>query len=288
MPSGADASLVFGAVSLGLPYGLRRSGAGANQLPSDDDVRALVEGALALGVDTFDTAPAYGTSEERLGAVLGGRAAVWTKVTAGDPAASLATSLDRLGRSSVDVLQWHNWSAKLASDPAWVERWTALRGDPRVKRLGATTYGVADAVAAVNSGLFELVQVEFNLLVQGVVNAIAPDALARRVDIAVRSVLLQGALTDEGRDLPQLPTLREGVRRARDLAREGGGLTALAMRAAIEHPAIRYVLIGFDRTAQLQDAVRIAKGPRLTDALHERARALDLSGDPACDPRNWR
>jgi aryl-alcohol dehydrogenase-like predicted oxidoreductase len=39
-------------------------------LPSDDEVQTLIGGILDLGVNYIDTAPAYGTSEERLGRIL--------------------------------------------------------------------------------------------------------------------------------------------------------------------------------------------------------------------------
>jgi aryl-alcohol dehydrogenase-like predicted oxidoreductase len=273
--------LVFGAASLGMAYGLPRDDAAANQAPDESDATAIVEQALSLGVTTFDTAPAYGDSELRLGRALGGRGQVWTKVAAGDPSTSLDASLVRLQRPSVQLLQWHNWTAVLGGDASWVRAWSVLRGDARVERLGATTYGVDDAVAAAESGFFDVVQCEFNLLNQRVVAALS----GRSIKVAVRSVLLQGALTDEGRALPSKPALRGGVERARSLAH--GRLTRFALRAALEHPAITHVLIGIDRRAQLDEAVEIADGPSLTDDDRAAIASLDLAGDPATDPRTW-
>lgn len=278
--------VVFGAASLGMAYGLPRQGAVANIAPAESDAAALVERALALGITTFDTAPAYGESESRLGRLLGARGAVWTKVAAGDPGASLAASLVRLRRPRVELLQWHNWTAALGHDAAWTAAWSSLRGDARVARLGATTYGVADAVAAATSGLFDVVQCEFHILNQGVVAALAEHARRGAITVAVRSVLLQGALTDDGRELPDLPSLRAGVERARSAA-GGVGLTRLAVRAALEHPAIAHVLVGIDRLEQIEEVSRIAAGPALGAGLSERVASLDLGGDPACDPRTW-
>lgn len=282
MPDLLHGKLVFGAASLGMAYGLPRDGAAANQAPSEADAAALVQRALELGVTVFDTAPAYGDSELRLGRALGDHGSVWTKVASGDASTSLDASLARLQRSRVQLLQWHNWTAALARDDAWVRAWLALRGDARVERLGATTYGVDDALAAADSGLFDVVQCEFNLLNQRVVAALADHSIR----IAVRSVLLQGALTDEGRKLPNKSALREGVERARLAAR--GRLTRLAMRAALEHPAISYVLIGIDRQAQLDEAVGLADDARLDDVEVAAIPSLDLGGDPATDPRTWR
>ncbi|VAX40668.1 Oxidoreductase, aldo/keto reductase family, partial [hydrothermal vent metagenome] len=39
-------------------------------LPSDEDARALLCLAADLGINLLDTAPAYGSSEERLGEIL--------------------------------------------------------------------------------------------------------------------------------------------------------------------------------------------------------------------------
>lgn len=46
---------------------------GAFTLPDDDQVRDILDLALDLGITLLDTAPAYGTSEERLGRLLGPR-----------------------------------------------------------------------------------------------------------------------------------------------------------------------------------------------------------------------
>lgn len=273
-----------------MAYGLPREGAGSNVAPAESDAAALVHHALALGITTFDTAPAYGESELRLGRALGARPGtrVWTKVAAGDPRRSLEMSLERLRRPRVELLQWHNWTSAMSADESWTSAWRSLRGDARVERLGATTYGADDAVAAARSGLFDVVQCEFHLLNQGVVTALSESAQSGSIAIAVRSVLLQGALTDDGRALPDLSVLRDAVARARAAATAAGvGLTRLAMRAALEHHAISHVLVGIDRVEQIDEAWRIASGPPLGAEARAGIARLDLHGDSVCDPRKW-
>jgi aryl-alcohol dehydrogenase-like predicted oxidoreductase len=93
-------------------------------LPDQPGVDRLVRGLLELGITYFDTAPAYGSSEERLGAALRPRPAgivVSTKVGesfAGgrstydhSPAAvsaSLARSAARLGGGPLDLVLVHS------------------------------------------------------------------------------------------------------------------------------------------------------------------------------------
>ena len=53
--------------------------------------------------------------------------------------------------------------------------------------------------------------------------------------------------------------------------------------------SLRVVCSHADRAAleQLDEAVSIAHGASLTDEERARVAALDLGGDPACDPRTW-
>ncbi|MFF7636806.1 aldo/keto reductase [Kitasatospora sp. NPDC008050] len=96
-----------------------------------DESRDFIEGAIAQGFRTFDTAPAYarGRAEEDLGVHLPGDASVWTKVgvdiTTPLPTLdysreglvkSLQGSLKRLGRDHVEVAFVHNPEPTRVSD----------------------------------------------------------------------------------------------------------------------------------------------------------------------------
>lgn len=290
------ARLVFGAASLGSTYGLPRPGATKSEERTPAMDAALVERAIAGGIRIFDTAPAYGASESRLGEILGEGGVVWTKVH-GDPAspsfeadalASIERSCERLRRSKLDLVQWHNWGPALGHIEGFAALWERLRRDPRVGGLGASTYGAEDAAAAIESGLFSTVQVEWNVLNRSVVGAVGKLAREHGVTLAVRSVLLQGALTDEGRELPRVSAFEAAVRRWREVgAAEGRSLTEVAVRAALDEPDIGFVLLGFDEPAQIDVALQAARSAPLSASLAARVSALDLGGAEATDPRAW-
>src|SRR5579862_3678712 len=61
----------FGAFKIGRNQKVKYSA--AYELPSDEQVAALLNGVLDLGINYIDTAPAYGTSEERIGRAIAGR-----------------------------------------------------------------------------------------------------------------------------------------------------------------------------------------------------------------------
>lgn len=292
-----EAEWVVGTAALGLAYGLGKDGH-EPQLMAEESAAALVRRCLESGIERFDTAPAYGVSEKRLGDALGDRGIVWTKVGRGDASddaladrlqESIATSLERLRRPRLDRVQWHNWTADLGSSAAFRRAWDVVRTDSRVVAAGATTYGATDAVAAIDSGLFASVQVEWNLLNQSVLDAIGERARRANVKVAVRSVLLQGVLSDTASALPAEPELAEGRRRALAYARSmGSTLQDLALRSALFHPYVDFVLVGLERLDEIDALLRIANGPPIEQAEREAMRALDLRGSRAADPRFWR
>src|SRR5271157_2691130 len=108
----------FGAFKIGRNQKTKYSA--AYELPSDDQVAELLNGLLDLGVNYIDTAPAYGTSEERIGHAISTRRSEFvlaTKVgerfedgvSAYDFSApairkSVERSLKRLKTPAIDVL----------------------------------------------------------------------------------------------------------------------------------------------------------------------------------------
>ncbi|MEE9274937.1 MAG: aldo/keto reductase [bacterium] len=172
-------------------------GAAAGLLTSGDHEAQLgaVRRALDLGINHFDTAPAYGagSSETNLGRLLeetGAEATVSTKVRLGKESAgrlreatveSVEGSLARLGREAVDIIQLHNHVAPEGEGGGWsghtlspedvlgeggvLEGFRELRERGRVRHFGFTGLGAPDALhALVDSGAFDTIQAYYNLL----------------------------------------------------------------------------------------------------------------------------
>jgi aryl-alcohol dehydrogenase-like predicted oxidoreductase len=287
--------LVLGSAALGLAYGLPRSdGRSVDEATVGGLLRSLSE-ADCLAIDS---APAYGSAEERIGRHLVAPLPIWTKLDQRcrpgpelreRMTASVAASLTRLRRARLDLVQWHNWSADLLDDQDWLLAWEGLRDDPRVAALGCSTYGLADALAAVRCGCFTRVQVEWNPFRQGVVAAIADEALARGVHLAVRSVLLQGVLADPAGPLPaHLASLAEPRTRLAALASGLGlDLAGLCLRAALSLPAVDAVLVGARDHGEWRQAVARAGDQEARPDLVAAIRAWDRGEDPLVDPRTW-
>lgn len=115
-------ALGLGTVKLGRTQGVKYPA--PFELPSDEQASHLIAHAADLGINLIDTAPAYGSSESRLGRLLRGQRDRWTIVTkAGEsfedgvsrfdftPAAvraSVDRSLARLQTDRVEILLIHS------------------------------------------------------------------------------------------------------------------------------------------------------------------------------------
>lgn len=158
----------LGTVKLGRDAGVRYPE--PFRIPADDEARALLRRALDLGVNLLDTAPAYGRSEERLGALLAGERDRWVLCTkAGEtfeaepeprstfdfsPEAitrSVERSLRRLRTDRLDLVLLHSdgrddWV--LGASGA-LDALASLRARGLVRAIGASTKSLAGALLAV-------------------------------------------------------------------------------------------------------------------------------------------
>jgi aryl-alcohol dehydrogenase-like predicted oxidoreductase len=275
--------------------------------------------ALELGVNFFDTAPAYGdgVSEEHLGETLEtlrARCLVATKVRLGpdglgDPAKavtrSLETSLRRLRRDRVDLLQLHDpvRAAGAGGEPGADEvlerilpALEALRRAGKVGFVGMTALGDTPAIHRVlAAGTVDSAQVCFNLLNPSAGVAVprgfpAQDfdrllarTRAQRIGVVVIRVLAAGALSGElARHpiaVPAVDPIASGPDYATDVGRaralrvlvDEGHATSLveaALRFPLGSDAVSTVLLGYSSLEHLEAAAAaMAKGPLSPDAL---------------------
>lgn len=168
--------LGLGLLSIGRSWGVRPT-----EVPGEEDAHALLRRALDLGVRTFDTAPAYGTSEAVLGRFLAGlpgpqRSTLTVMTKAGEHwDADNATTFvdhgrDALRRSidrsltllqGIDVLQIHKATAELVDSPDIAAALEYARA-AGVTRFGASVATVEAGRRAIETGLYSFLQFPFN------------------------------------------------------------------------------------------------------------------------------
>lgn len=228
--------LGLGTVKLGRTQGVKYPR--AFEIPDDRAAAALLDTARSVGLNLIDTAPAYGRSEERLGALLGPRRDEWVICTkAGEEfesgasrfdfspdaiTASIERSLRRLRTDYLDIVLLHS----NGEDAEILERSGALdclrraKAAGKVRAFGASTKTPEGAILA--AGRCDVVMLTLNL---------HHTADEPALDQAMRSgagVLVKKAL-DSGH-LPHTSSGADAVERA--------------LRFVLARPGVHSVIVG--------------------------------------------
>lgn len=136
-------------------------------LPTDAEILQLLATAEELGINLLDTAPAYGTSEERLGALLHGQRHRWVIATkAGEEfdgvnshfdfspqsiTASVERSLQRLRTDYIDIVFVHSNGddVRIIEEDHVFSTLAALKKAGKIRAYGMSTKTVAGGLLTV-------------------------------------------------------------------------------------------------------------------------------------------
>lgn len=267
--------------------------------PGLEESRQAVRRAIDLGINYFDTAPAYANSEEVLGAILkdmeaplvlstklGGRPLPFEPQNPAHLRSSVETSLRLLHREVIDVLFVHEPDRPLQYD-WWSDPETAYgpvidvmedlkkRGLIRFTGLGGTT--TTEMAHLIRSNRFDVVLTAFNYsaLFREATHEVLPAARARNMGIVLGSALQQGGLGrryDEAiRSKPAWlarPRQEQFLAFYRFLDELAMPIVELCLRFALSNTIAGAILIGPKTAAQVESSVAAAdKGPLPADVL---------------------
>lgn len=269
--------LALGTVQFGTNYGAFNQ-AGR---PDEAAVAACLDRAEAAGIDTLDTARAYGTSEEVLGRLgAAHRFRIVTKVAplcgAGADAVlrSVEASLGALGIDRIGALMMHE--AADLDGPSGDTIWAALarlRDEGVIGQAGVSVYAPETATALAGRYPIGIVQAPFSAFDQRMRSSGALAALKQaNVEVHVRSAFLQGfALADPAALPAHLAPWRTLLERFRaDAAAVGLSPLQLALAAVQDVPEIDRVVVGVDGPAQLEEILEASASalPGLDSGLY--------------------
>ncbi|MEM7035094.1 MAG: aldo/keto reductase [Chloroflexota bacterium] len=299
-------ALALGTVELGMDYGIEVDGNYGK--PSTNDAIRLVHAALDRGINFIDTARAYGESEAVLGQALQGKrdqvvlatkvvthntdGAVLTGATLQQQMwASLETSLKMLQTDYVDLWQIHNVDAALLKQQDSIRTvFEQAQQKGYVRAVGGSTYGVSAPQQAIEQDLFDTLQVTYSVLDQRLADHVFDLAKTKNIGIIVRSVLLQGVLTERADHLPDhLSLLKERSRQFRKLVLDATPNlkpAQLAIAFGLAHPDIASVLVGVRTEAELREDIQALQA-ELPDELLAQLYQLRLDDDALLNPGTW-
>lgn len=284
-------ALALGTVQFGLPYGIANQ---AGQV-TRQEAQAMLQLAAANGIDTLDTAIAYGESETCLGEVGTQNFKLVTKLPAlpdgcvdviGWAQDQIVASLAKLGVSAVYGLLLHRSEQLLDSNGEELyQALQNLKDKGLVQKVGVSIYAPSELEAITRPFRLDLVQAPFNLVdrrlyTTGWLRRLKDDG----IEIHTRSVFLQGLLLMPQSAIPPkfAPWSDLWGRWHKWLSTHDVSAVQACLAFPLGFPEIDRVVVGADTAGQLAQIISAANIP--TQILLPE---LQCEEENLINPANW-
>jgi len=281
---------------------------------NDDESMTSLERAVDLGCNFFDTAWAYGQghSERLLGRLLRARpdarlycaskippknmkwpATADMRLDDTYPAEHIREfaekSLENVGVSTLDLLQFHTWSDTWADDSRWQRAIESLKTEKLVGVVGISVnrWEPENGLRALRTGLIDAVQVVHNIFDQAPEDELFPVCRELGVAVIARVPFDEGTLTGTLRPDTTWPQgdfrnlyfagekLKESVEHAERLRSEipaGMTMPELALRFILASPDVATIIPGMRKSRHVDANLGVSDGKPLDAALMQRLR----------------
>lgn len=268
---GLDLSVLsLGTVQLGLSYGINN----ADGKPSQETANAILNAALEGGINTLDTAGAYGDSETVIGNWLKTiapekRPFIVTKAAGLDHSSLEAlrkdlfgrvkTSKERLGVEQLDMLMLHHFDDYLCDKENVRTVMQELKASGEVRFIGASAYSHHDYGEIAATG-FDATQIPINLFDwKQIENGGLKKLEESGMMVFVRSVYLQGLVFQKPEKLaPHMEFARPTLEKFQYLCNKYNLAPAtLALSYSLSLPGVTSLVLGSEKAEQVQQNVAL-------------------------------
>jgi len=293
--------LSLGTVQFGASYGV------ANQagLPGVEAVDAILSLALDVGIQSLDTAAAYGLSEERIGSFVRRRGCAdafefCTKLPVlgeGLTGSALSSVVSRAVESSlrklsvpyVDEYLVHDSADLRRYGPVLIEALLAQRDRGRVQRVGVSVYGPDELTFLDDYPELDVLQHPLSLLDQRLLADEQLESLhAAGISVHARSVFLQGLLAIPVDSLPtRVSHANEELGRLHDILRDWNLTPMEASLQFVSEAHVDKIVIGVDSPAHLQANLDALERPIPAELFEQLTAAFHEVPTEILDPRTW-
>lgn len=283
-------AMTLGTVQLGLPYGVNNK----RGMPSYGEAENILRTALKYGICSFDTARAYGKSEDVLGKFFSGTDAqktIITKVLFNDESIDevrdslfmqVKDSIKRLGVSHLPFLMLHR--------EEYVDRYgnhlmmalKELKNEGLVSGIGISFSDKSNMDRILYNNDFDCIQIPQNIfdnkeLITGKLAELKNMGIA----VFIRSVYLQGLFFRDTNDLPpKLSVAKSALEKLHVIADKNGISTSqLALSYIRDGEGITSLVLGCEAVEQLKDSVKQFSCPPLDKGIRDELNEIAASVD---------
>jgi aryl-alcohol dehydrogenase-like predicted oxidoreductase len=281
--------IILGGAQLGLPYGVL--GTGENLKPFE--VKDLLDAAESIGIQTIDTAIAYGTSESVIGDYSNSRFKISTKLpplpndvndVSGWVRQQIDGSLARLQTKKIDALLLHHPQDLTGEFGVKLEKVIGeLLSEGVMKRFGVSIYAPDELITIVGHFPIDVVQTPFNVFDQRITPWL--ETLSRNgIEVHARSVFLQGLLISPANARPAHFRKWEAQFNQFDnwVSELSMSAISVCLGVALNQPGISHLVVGALSSTQLLETA--AQIPKDFSHRSEHMQSNDLA---LIDPRVW-
>ena len=279
--------LALGTVQFGTNYGINNFVG----IPNDKEITSILDYAYKNGINTLDTAIAYGKSEERLGKLMKNNFQIISKFSGvynfKDLENELLKSLSNLRMDNIYGFIFHNAYDLIENPKMWsyLERLKSLK---KIKKIGFSIYNEKELNEILNLGFIpDLVQLPYSILDRRL-----EDSLIKLnnldVEIHVRSVFLQGLYFKEINSIPKkINPLVPYLEKLHEICNSFNiSMASLALNFVKQNKNIDKIVIGSDSLAHLKDNISFMNydlDRNLIKLLNE----INVKDKLLLNPSNW-
>jgi aryl-alcohol dehydrogenase-like predicted oxidoreductase len=281
--------IVLGGAQLGLPYGILNGG----ETLSREEVARILDTAVDHGIDSIDTAIAYGQSESIIGETSQNRFKIISKLPPLPVDISNVSewvhsqvqgSLSRLKCTSLDALLLHRPQDLTGAQGA--ELYAAigsLMAEKMIHRFGVSIYSPDDLEGIIGTFDIHVVQAPLNVFDRRILG-VTDQLSALNIEVHARSVFLQGVLIASPKDRPQRFEPWSEHFALFDEWVHSSGVSAMAccLGFALQQPGIAKLVIGTTSAESLDEIMNSIPNSVLEVPTH-----LQSSVEELIDPRFW-
>ena len=287
--------LALGTVQFGCSYGV----ANVDGQIKDGVAEQILKYSKSKGIDTLDTAIAYGNSEQRLGSIGVNDWRIVTKLPASPINCSdisqriyqqFEDSLRQLNVSHITALLLHTPMQLMGpnGDKIW-KSLEQIKSNGQVEKIGFSIYEPAELDQLWKYFRPDIVQVPFNVLDQRMKTSGWFDKLNNNnVELHVRSVFLQGLLLMDKSNRPEKFHHWNHIWKRWDRWLTENNTTSLeaTLGYVLSEQAIDRVIVGVDTLKQLKEILSVAHNisdMKFDDSLHQ----FSMVDSQLINPSNW-
>jgi aryl-alcohol dehydrogenase-like predicted oxidoreductase len=285
----SECKLALGTVQFGVPYGVNNT----NGIPTESELKQILNFASNSGINFLDTAFAYGNSEARIGELaIKNSFNIISKFSTtsnkSDFEINLKNSLSNLQIKSIYGYLAHSANNLIQYPQVW-DLLNEAKEKGKVKKIGYSIYTPLELEELLSLNMIpDIVQVPYSLLDRSFENTFSK-LKEYKCEIHVRSIFLQGLYLLNPHKLPQ--NLKEFKSVLLDLNKlcynYKTTVYELALNFVYLNPNIDKVVIGIDNLHQLKKNLKSIDEWGYYPELMEKVRLLEINNKKLLNPSNW-